>query len=87
MSRRAFLIGVAALLVPQAAAGQSRAAAPRVGILAQDIQPGLLETFRDELQKLGYVKGKSAVLEGRNAEGKSDRRRPSRSSSCGSPTP
>jgi putative ABC transport system substrate-binding protein len=44
-----------------------------VGVLAQDIQPGLLETLRDELQRLGYVEGQSIVLDVRNGEGRSDR--------------
>ena len=42
-------------------------------MLAQDLQPGLLETFRDELQKLGYVEGKTISVELRNAEGQSER--------------
>ena len=29
-----------------------------VGILSQDLQPGLLEIFRGELHKLGYVEGR-----------------------------
>ena len=45
----------------------------RVGILAQDIQPGLLETFRDELRRLGYVDGKSLIIDVRNAEGRNER--------------
>ena len=45
----------------------------RVGVLAQDMQPGLLEIFRDELQRLGYVEGKSVVIHVRNAEGRGDR--------------
>ena len=45
----------------------------RVGILAQDLQPGLLETFRDELHKLGYVEGKTISIELRNAAGRNER--------------
>ena len=44
-----------------------------MGVLAQDLQPGLLETFRDELQRLGYVGGRSIAIDVRNAEGRSDR--------------
>jgi putative ABC transport system substrate-binding protein len=72
-SRRAFLVSVAALVAPLEALAQQRNAVPRVGVLAQDIQPGLLETLRDELQRLGYVEGKGIVTDVRNAEGRSDR--------------
>ena len=71
ISRRKLLAGsAAALSVPFVAE-----AAPlrRVGILAQDLQPGLLETFRDELQRLGYVEGSRLEIELRNAAGRSDR--------------
>jgi putative ABC transport system substrate-binding protein len=75
ISRRVFLIGVAVLVAPLEGVAQQRRAVPRVGVLAQDIQPGLLETLRDELQRLGYVEGKSIITEVRNAEGSSDRLR------------
>jgi putative ABC transport system substrate-binding protein len=56
------------------AAGAQRASTPHhLGVLAQDIQPGLLETFQDELQKLGYVEGKNITIRVRNAAGRSDR--------------
>lgn len=41
----------------------------RIGILAQDLEPGLLETFRDELHKLGYFEGSGISIELRNAAG------------------
>jgi putative ABC transport system substrate-binding protein len=41
--------------------------------LAQDLQPGLLETFRDELRRLGYVEGSSVSIELRNASGHNER--------------
>ena len=72
-SRRAFLISVAALLAPLDAGAQPQSPGRRVGVLAQDIQPGLLETFRAELQRLGYVEGKSIAVDVRDAEGRSDR--------------
>jgi len=55
MKRREFvtLIGGAAVW-PFAARAQQKKT-HRIGILSQDLQPGLLETFRDELQKRGYV--------------------------------
>jgi putative tryptophan/tyrosine transport system substrate-binding protein len=73
ISRRAFLISVAIVVTPLEAVAQQRTAVPRVGVLAQDIQPGLLEAFRDELQRIGYVEGKGIVTDVRNAEGRSDR--------------
>ena len=44
-----------------------------MGVLAQDLQPGLLEILRDELHNLGYVEGSSIRIELRNATGQSDR--------------
>ena len=43
-----------------------------VGLLAQDLQPGLLDTFRDELHRLGYAEG-ALRIELRNAGGRSSR--------------
>jgi putative ABC transport system substrate-binding protein len=73
-SRRTFLIGTLLLTVPLAAAqAQQVKSARRIGVLAQDLQPGLLDTFRDELRKLGYVEGGSISVELRNAAGHNDR--------------
>ena len=44
-----------------------------IGMLAQDLEPGLMEAFRDELQKLGYVEGTNISIELRNAAGKNER--------------
>jgi putative ABC transport system substrate-binding protein len=44
-----------------------------IGILAQELQPGLLEAFRDELQKIGYVEGVNIKIEVRDASGQNDR--------------
>jgi len=73
ISRRAFLISVAVVGAPLEAGAQRPTAVPRVGVVAQDIQPGLMETFRDELQRLGYLEGKSVSIDVRNAGGRSDR--------------
>jgi putative ABC transport system substrate-binding protein len=73
MRRREFL-GVfagAAVAGPVTARAQQMRT-HRVGVLAQDLQPGLLETFRDELRKLGYIEGSSVSLELRNAAGRSE---------------
>jgi putative ABC transport system substrate-binding protein len=45
----------------------------RIGVLAQDLQPGLLETLRDELTRLGHIEGRNMTIEVRNAAGRSDR--------------
>jgi putative ABC transport system substrate-binding protein len=45
----------------------------RIGILSQDLQPGLLETFRGQLRKLGYVEGNDISIELRNAAGHNER--------------
>jgi ABC-type uncharacterized transport system substrate-binding protein len=73
-SRRTFL-GAGALLLaaPRLAAAQSAGPLHRIGILAQDLQPGLLDTFRAGLADFGYVEGKNIAIELRNAAGHSDR--------------
>lgn len=76
MRRREFftVLGGALTGLPLAAHAQlSRASTHRVGVLAQDLQPGLIETFRDELRKLGYVEGAGISIELRNAAGRNDR--------------
>jgi putative ABC transport system substrate-binding protein len=75
MRRREFLknfCGAAAAIPTAAYAQQSAAPAHRIGVLAQDMQPGLLEAFRDELNKVGYVEGTSIIIELRNAAGRNE---------------
>ena len=74
MKRRQFiaLLGSAAIGWPLLAHAQQNRL-HRVGILSQDLQPSLLETFRDELRKLGYVEGKNISIELRNAAGRNER--------------
>jgi putative ABC transport system substrate-binding protein len=55
--------------VPRAAEAQRT----RIGVLAHDLQPGLLEVFRDELQRLGYTEGRNITIDVRSAGGRSDR--------------
>ncbi|HKS87843.1 MAG TPA: ABC transporter substrate-binding protein [Stellaceae bacterium] len=69
--RRTFLAGAALVFAPRRRAA---AEAPRrIGILAQDLQPGLLDTFRAGLGDFGYEDGKNVALLLRNAEGHSER--------------
>ena len=64
---------MAVLLLSAAPLAEAQPAAHRLGVLAQDLQPGLLETLRDELQRLGYAEGRNIAIEVRNAAGRSDR--------------
>jgi ABC-type uncharacterized transport system substrate-binding protein len=73
LSRRTFLIGTFLLAAPLAAQAQQVKPPRRIGVLAQELQPGLLETFRDELRKLGYVEGRDINIELRNAAGRNER--------------
>jgi ABC-type uncharacterized transport system substrate-binding protein len=75
MKRREFIALIAGLaaLAPFSAAAQQPARKRLIGILAQDLQPGLLETFRDEFDKLGYVGANDVDIEVRNAVGKNTR--------------
>ncbi|HSL52346.1 MAG TPA: ABC transporter substrate-binding protein [Candidatus Deferrimicrobiaceae bacterium] len=71
MNRRSFISSVTGglLAAPLAAAAQPT----RIGLLAHDLQPGLLEIFRDELQRLGYTEGRTITVEVRSAGGRTDR--------------
>lgn len=74
MRRRELLEALVGALagLPLAAYAQSNLP-HRVGVLAQDLQPGLLETFRDELNRIGYVEGTSIKIELQNAAGRNER--------------
>jgi len=72
MRRRDFIIlSGAAVVWPMSARAQQKRI-HRIGILSQDLQPGLLEAFRDELQKKGYVEGTDITIELRNAAGRNE---------------
>jgi len=72
-SRRAFLSGGIFLIAAPTIAARATDRVHRIGILAQDLQPGLLDTFRAGLRDFGYVEGKNVSLEVRDAAGHSDR--------------
>jgi putative tryptophan/tyrosine transport system substrate-binding protein len=62
-------------LCPFAEAQQAKKV-PRVGFLSSSTLPSMkvrIEAFRDGLRELGYVEGKTIVVEYRSAEGKLDR--------------
>jgi len=65
-------VAILLVVVPLAAEAQPTTTY-RIGVLAQDLQPGLLEAFREELQRLGYTEGRNIAIEVRNAAGRSDR--------------
>jgi ABC-type uncharacterized transport system substrate-binding protein len=72
MRRRDLGIVLCGTLVFGLAGTRAEERVRRIGVLAQDIQPGLMEAFRDQLQKLGYVEGKNLKIDLRNADGKND---------------
>ena len=63
------------LFSPVAAEAQQAAKVARVGYLASNLaaNPRLQEAFRQGLRDLGYVEGRSLVIEYRDAEGKPER--------------
>ena len=73
MKRREFVTLIGGAVVWPIAARAQQKKTHRIGILSQDLQPGLLETFRDELRKRGYVEGTDISIELRNAEGHNER--------------
>jgi putative ABC transport system substrate-binding protein len=74
MRRREFitLLGGVAAAWPLGSAAEKLLPTHRIGVLAQELQPGLLETFRGRLRELGYVEGTSIAIELRNAAGRNE---------------
>jgi putative tryptophan/tyrosine transport system substrate-binding protein len=69
------LLIVAVLFVAAIAEAQQPAKIPRIGFLITSSPAAIaprLDAFRQSLRELGYVEGKSIVIERRHAEGKSD---------------
>jgi putative ABC transport system substrate-binding protein len=84
--RRPKCMAVVALVMTLAAGGgmanaQQSKSIPRIGFLSRDLHPSdsrgsstlTLDAFREGLQKLGYVEGKSIFIESRYAEGRFER--------------
>src|SRR5215475_11940373 len=78
MDRRTFLTitTLPLLATPFPAPAQQGGKVPRIGLLnatSRSTNPARIEAFRQGLRELGYVEGKSIVIEWRYAEGKPDR--------------
>jgi ABC-type uncharacterized transport system substrate-binding protein len=74
MERRAFISGITGslLALPLTAEAQPAGKVPRIGILGSTPSPSW-ESFRQTLRELGYVEGRSIILEHRWLEGAVDR--------------
>ena len=71
-----FFVAAVLLAVAVTAEAQQPTKVPRIGVLNATSPAAIaarLETFRQGLRELGYVEGKSIVIEDRSAEGKTDR--------------
>src|SRR5919202_5968393 len=75
MRRRDFLVfvGASALALNLADHAYGAGKIWRIGVLAQDLQPGLLDAFRAGLRDLGYAEGENIAIEVCNAAGRNDR--------------
>ena len=74
VQRRDFLIAVGAILAaPLAAEAQQAARLPRIGVLSPLNAGTGTEALREGLRELGYVDGRTAVIEWRWWEGKPER--------------
>jgi len=75
IDRRTFLgtLAVGLLTAPLAAEGQQTARLYRVGFVSPISLGPTFHAFRDGLRELGYVEGKTVIVEARFAEGRSER--------------
>ena len=67
----AVVLALSLMLAPRAAEAQQAGKIPRVGILSQNSP--LWEDFRQGLRDLGYVEGRTIVIEYRWGEGSDER--------------
>ncbi|MBI3635129.1 MAG: ABC transporter substrate-binding protein [Candidatus Rokubacteria bacterium] len=76
ISRRRFVMAGGALALAWPAAAQTPPKVPRVGILRLGSSPDpFLDAFREGLRELGYIEGRTIVLDYRWAEGREERLR------------
>jgi ABC-type uncharacterized transport system substrate-binding protein len=75
MRRRDILAGIAAGAALRAVpvAAQQTAPRHRIGVLAQNLEPGLLDAVRAGLRDHGYIEGANIAIEVRDAAGHNDR--------------
>jgi putative ABC transport system substrate-binding protein len=78
MKRRELIValGLCVLAAPLVSHAQTPTGVPRIGFMQDSATPfnkARFEAFRQGLRELGYVEGKTVVIEYRNAEGKFDR--------------
>jgi putative ABC transport system substrate-binding protein len=74
MNRRDTIIALIVLgATPYVAAAQPSARVARIGYLAGDVTSPSVNDFLQGLRDLGYVEGRTVMIEFRNAEGKADR--------------
>jgi ABC-type uncharacterized transport system substrate-binding protein len=73
LGRRQFLLGATAAGLGSRVHAKRSETLRTIGMLAQELQPGLLEAFKDELQKIGYVEGTDLKIDVRDASGQNDR--------------
>ena len=72
--RRDFLIAVGALLtLPLAAEAEQAARLPRIGVLLAESGGARADDMREGFRELGYVDGRTAVIEWRSWDGKPER--------------
>jgi putative ABC transport system substrate-binding protein len=73
MNKKLFWFVTLFLLAGTVAEAQQASRVYRIGVLAlENPPPGLLENFREGLQDLGYVEGRTFAIESRNAEGRNE---------------
>jgi putative ABC transport system substrate-binding protein len=75
IDRRTFIGTLAGGLLasPFIVLAQQTSQLPRIGVLGNDSQAAGVEVFRTALRELGYVDGRTVVMEWRWAEGRNDR--------------
>ena len=77
MKKKIVLFIFAALLLPVLQVSHAQQKLPRIGFLDSSTASGsevLVEAFRQDLNKLGWIEGKNFTIEYRFVEGKPERR-------------